>query len=43
MQYSGNLDEREMFLLQNAAAQAEKYARIYPTKSMNRDPIFTRW
>lgn len=38
MQYSGNADERENFLLQNAIEKSNKLALTYPVSRMPRDP-----
>lgn len=42
-QYSGNTDEKENFLLQNAISRSQELARKHPVPSLNRDPILARW
>lgn len=43
MQYSGNTDEREMWLLSNAQTQATRLANAFPVHHIERDPILARW
>lgn len=43
VQYSGNQDERESFLLQNAMQRAQELKYRYPIRPILRDPILARW
>lgn len=43
MQYAGNADEKEQFLLQNAQAMAQKLAFEFPVKQLERDVILARY
>ncbi len=43
MQYSGNSDEREMLLFQNAQMQVQRLASAFPVSKIERDPILARY
>lgn len=43
MQYSGNEDERETILLQNAQSRMDALNNLRPVRTLNRDPILGRW
>ncbi len=43
MQYAGNADDKEQFLLQNAQQMAQRLALQFPVRQLERDPILARY